>query len=215
MKFKQVARLVCVVSSIAFAEDTRPNIILIMGDDIGFSDIGCFGSEIDTPNIDRLGYGGMRFTQAYNMAKCNPTRSSMLTGTFWSGASAQSLGTLMSDAGYTTLYSGKEHFDKWVPTRCKAMNSFQKSFCHYGGAGPFFKHNAVPFYFNDRKLAFDEIENTTEPYYKPNVITDYALRFLEESQGDANPFFYTSRSKRRTIRYTHSSRTLRNTTGTI
>jgi len=53
----------------------RPNVVLIVGDDIGFSDIGCFGSEVNTPNLDRLGMGGMRFTQFYNMSKCNPTRS--------------------------------------------------------------------------------------------------------------------------------------------
>ena len=89
------------------AEDTRPNIVLIMGDDIGFSDIGCFGGEIDTPNLDNLGFNGMRFTQGYNMAKCNPTRSSMLTGTFYGDGKCQSLGELMGKAGSTTLYSGK------------------------------------------------------------------------------------------------------------
>jgi len=91
----------------------RPNIVLIMADDIGFSDIGCFGGEIETPNLDQLGHGGVRFTQAYNMAKCNPTRSAMMTGVFIGGANAQcqSLGDLMRQAGYQTLYSGKEHFD--------------------------------------------------------------------------------------------------------
>ncbi len=167
----------------------RPNVVLIMGDDIGFADIGCFGSEIDTPNLDRIGMGGMRFSQFYNMAKCNPTRSSMLTGTFIGGENCRSLGQLMRESDYTTLYSGKEHFDPWVPERCKAMNSFDESFCHYGGAGPFFAYNAIEFHRNKRKLKFEEIENSSEPYYKTNVITDYALRFLDGTKGSDKPFF--------------------------
>jgi len=171
----------------------RPNIVLIMADDIGFSDIGCFGGEIETPNLDQLGHGGVRFTQAYNMAKCNPTRSAMMTGVFIGGANAQcqSLGDLMRQAGYQTLYSGKEHFDPWVPKdRITAMNSFEKSFCHYGGAGPFFSFNPIEFHLNERKLSHDEVvANTSKPYYKTNAITDYALRFLEETNSDDRPFF--------------------------
>ncbi|MEM9143303.1 MAG: sulfatase-like hydrolase/transferase, partial [Bacteroidota bacterium] len=65
-----------------------PNIVLIMADDIGFSDIGCYGSEIQTPNLDFLAQQGMRFTTFYNMAKCNPTRSSLLTGLYQGGKGA-------------------------------------------------------------------------------------------------------------------------------
>ena len=131
------------VSKSKAAPKKRPNIVLIIGDDIGFADIGCFGGEIDTPNLDRLGFNGMRFAQGYNMAKCNPTRSAMLTGTFIGGKECQSMGALMGQAGYSTLYVGKEHFDGWVPKeRMKAMNSFDHSLCHYGGAGNFFSHNA-------------------------------------------------------------------------
>ena len=60
----------------------HPNIVLIMADDIGFSDIGCYGAEINTPNLDSLAENGIRFRQFYNMAKCNPTRSSLLTGLY-------------------------------------------------------------------------------------------------------------------------------------
>ena len=62
--------------------EDRPNIVIIMGDDIGYSDIGCYGAEIKTPNLDRLAANGMRFKQFYNMAKCNPTRSSLITGLY-------------------------------------------------------------------------------------------------------------------------------------
>src|ERR1043166_3720935 len=60
----------------------KPNIVLILADDMGFSDIGCYGSEIATPNLDRLAAGGLRFTQFYNTARCCPTRASLLTGLY-------------------------------------------------------------------------------------------------------------------------------------
>ncbi len=75
-------------------EQRKPNIVLIMADDIGISDIGCYGSEIQTPNIDRLGEEGVRFTTFYNMAKCNPTRSTMLTGLYQGGEGAVHLAHL-------------------------------------------------------------------------------------------------------------------------
>ena len=60
----------------------KPNIIVILVDDMGFSDIGCYGSEINTPNLDRLAQSGVRFTQMYNCARCCPTRASLLTGLY-------------------------------------------------------------------------------------------------------------------------------------
>lgn len=69
--------------SLAFADD-RPNIVLIMVDDMGFSDLGCYGSEIKTPNLDQLANGGLRFTQFYNCAKCETTRATLLSGQYHS-----------------------------------------------------------------------------------------------------------------------------------
>ena len=63
-------------------ENKSPNIILIMADDLGYSDIGCYGGEIDTPNLDSLGENGIRYTQFYNCARCCPTRASLLTGLY-------------------------------------------------------------------------------------------------------------------------------------
>src|SRR5438477_2745709 len=60
----------------------KPNIVVVLVDDMGFSDIGCYGSEIPTPNLDRLAAGGVRFTQFYNTARCSPTRASLLTGLY-------------------------------------------------------------------------------------------------------------------------------------
>ena len=61
---------------------TQPNIVLILVDDMGFSDLGCYGSEINTPNIDSMARDGIRFSQMYNMARCCPTRASLLTGLY-------------------------------------------------------------------------------------------------------------------------------------
>src|SRR5471032_478661 len=78
--------LVCVALLFAglrvHAAEGKPNIIVILADDVGFSDIGCYGSEIATPNIDRLAASGLRFTQFYNTARCCPTRASLLTGLY-------------------------------------------------------------------------------------------------------------------------------------
>ena len=64
------------------AQTTKPNVIVILTDDMGYSDIGCFGSEIKTPNIDRLAANGLRFTSFYNTARCSPTRAALLTGLY-------------------------------------------------------------------------------------------------------------------------------------
>ncbi|MBC7078445.1 MAG: sulfatase-like hydrolase/transferase, partial [Synergistales bacterium] len=79
------------------AKDSRPNIIIILSDDIGFSDIGCYGGEISTPNLDRLAAHGLRFTQFYNTARCCPTRASLLTGVYPHQAG---VGWMTQDRGY-------------------------------------------------------------------------------------------------------------------
>ena len=84
-------------------EAPLPNIVLIMGDDIGFSDLGAYGGEIETPNINRLADGGLRFTTFYNMAKCNPTRSTMLTGLYAGGEGAVHIANLTKQAGYSNI----------------------------------------------------------------------------------------------------------------
>ncbi|MEM9585707.1 MAG: sulfatase-like hydrolase/transferase, partial [Planctomycetota bacterium] len=78
-------------------ESARPNIIYIMSDDMGFSDIGCYGSEIETPNLDSLAANGLRLNQFYNTARCCPTRASLLTGLYPHQAG---IGHMMSDRGY-------------------------------------------------------------------------------------------------------------------
>src|SRR5437868_8162298 len=80
----------------SLAADRRPNILLILADDLGYSDIGCYGGEINTPNLDALAAGGLRFTQFYNGARCCPTRASLLTGLYPHQAG---VGDMTGDAG--------------------------------------------------------------------------------------------------------------------
>src|SRR5882724_4574192 len=84
------------VSNAAAAEPKRPNIVVILSDDMGFSDLGCMGGEIATPNLDALAAGGIRFTQFYNTARCCPTRASLLTGLYPHQAG---IGHMMEDNG--------------------------------------------------------------------------------------------------------------------
>src|SRR5205085_5694092 len=77
-----VSAALVLAAPVGAAESSKPNIVLIMADDMGFADIGCYGGEIATPNLDRLAAGGLRFTHFYNTARCCPTRASLLTGLY-------------------------------------------------------------------------------------------------------------------------------------
>src|SRR5947207_55210 len=100
------------------AEGARPNILVILADDLGFSDLGCYGSEIETPNLDRLATGGLRFAQFYNTAKCHSSRVSLLTGRYVYQAGNVQLGRavtaaeVLGAAGYFTAMTGKWHLDR-------------------------------------------------------------------------------------------------------
>ena len=175
---------------------TKPNVILIMGDDIGYSDIGCYGSEIDTKNLDRLAQNGIRFTQFTNMAKCNPTRSSLFTGLFLgekqNSENARSIGNIMRKAGYYTGIFGKEHFDKWVPENCYAVKSFDESLVFWAINQYFNPPNGNfqnPFKYNGKELDIKNMPISKKPFYKTDVFTDYALRFLEKTKKKDKPFF--------------------------
>ncbi len=117
-----VAFAVLAISSVR-AADLRPNIILIMADDMGFSDIGCYGSEIQTPNLDRLAREGLRFTQFYNNAKCTITRASLLSGMYPRNIGDDiprdipTIAETMRAAGYQTGMSGKWHLGNTSPQR--------------------------------------------------------------------------------------------------
>jgi arylsulfatase A-like enzyme len=116
----------------------RPNIILILADDLGFSDLGCYGSEIDTPNLDRLAEGGLRFSQFYNNAKCSPSRASLLTGMYPQQTSKKdmrasvNIAQALQSVGYRTLMTGKYDSSKQngLATKC----GFDRFYGLNGGA---------------------------------------------------------------------------------
>ncbi|MFP6618109.1 MAG: sulfatase-like hydrolase/transferase, partial [Pirellulaceae bacterium] len=89
----------------------RPNILIVLTDDMGFSDLGCFGGEIETPHLDRLAAGGLRFTEFYNTARCWPTRATLLSGIYSNNlkASQVTVAQVLKTAGYQTGMVGKWH----------------------------------------------------------------------------------------------------------
>jgi arylsulfatase len=163
-----------------------------MGDDIGFSDLGCYGSEILTPNLDKLAKEGIRFSQFYNMAKCEPTRSVMLTGHYKGDDRSLSIGQLLKLANYTTIMCGKEHFQDWVPGSAYAENHFDHTFI-FNTISEFFVppggQMANPFILNGKELSISEVNNEIDPLYKTDVLTDYAIKFLDTALIKDRPFF--------------------------
>ena len=146
-------------------EDQRPNLVLILVDDLGFSDIGCYGGEIETPNLDQLAAKGIRFTQFYNCAKCETTRATLLSGRYYPEVGNRklvncvTLGEAMKSAGYATIMTGKWHMEGDPISR-----GFDRFFGHLSGATNFFtgdntfrlgkkpfKIEDKEFYYNDRK----------------------------------------------------------------
>jgi arylsulfatase A-like enzyme len=164
--------------------DRRTNIILILADDLGFSDLGCYGGEIETPNLDRLATEGLRFSQFYNCAKCAPTRTSILTGLYdqqtdiKESKNCVTIAEVLRRAGYTTLASGKWHVGSTPIDR-----GFDRYFGMLGGSCSYFvpdetfRLDRKPFKTNDKN------------FYTTNAFTDYALTFLDEAAQREKPFF--------------------------
>jgi len=166
--------------------DSRPNIVLMMVDDLGFSDFGCYGSEIETPNIDALAENGLRFSRFYNTAKCHSSRVSLLTGLYCDQAGSEKLSRgvtiaeLLGQAGYSTAMVGKWHLKKEPTDR-----GFQKYFGHLSGATNFFKGDDT-FRLNGEKWS-----EFGDDFYTTDANIEYAKKFLGEfqEQNEEKPFF--------------------------
>lgn len=176
---------VVAVSQPAIAQDPiKPNIVLIMADDLGFSDLGCYGGEINTPVLDGLAAKGLRFSRFYNTAKCHSSRVSLLTGLYCgqAGNAAMDHGVTIAEmlrgAGYFTAMSGKWHL-KGEPTD----RGFDRYFGHLSGATNFFKGDDT---FRLNGKPWNEFG---ENFYTTDVKTDFALRFLDEARETEKPFF--------------------------
>jgi len=170
----------------------KPNIILILGDDIGYSDISSYGSEIKTPNLDRLADEGIRFANFYNMSKCEPSRSSLFTGLYEGGKNAVNFAQILKNDGYYVIHSGKEHWMKWAPEHVFAKNIFDQSLT-FEAMNEFYEPPSGkfvnPFILNGDTVNIDKIYHEKKPFFKTNALTDNALRWMEEPVKKGQPFF--------------------------
>jgi len=188
------------VSAVASFSAERPNIVLILADDMGYSDLGCYGGEIRTPNLDSLAKNGIRYTQAYNTSKCWTTRISLLTGLYHHRSdrdfsNTALIGKILKPARYRTWWSGKHH---------ASFNPHERGFDHFSG----FLGGAINFWNPGDKArqgedapgwgavytwAFDN--KLVKPYLPPkdfyatDAFTDWGLEWLDEKESTDAPFF--------------------------
>lgn len=168
----------------------RPNIVLVLADDLGWSDVGCYGGEIPTPNIDALAAGGLRFTQFYNNAVCGPSRASLLTGLYaqrighsgahWNQPTEYSrsitIGEALQRAGFHTMMVGK-----WQDPELPARRGFQRFFgpmCA-GRISYFHEVRLNPFFLDEARVKLPD------NFYLTDALTEHALKFLDDRA--ANP----------------------------
>jgi arylsulfatase A-like enzyme len=183
---KQIFHALAIVALIAQSLNAteRPNIVVIMADDLGFSDIGCYGSEIETPNLDALAADGLRFSQFYNTAKCHSSRVSLLTGQYCIAAGDTALTHAVTSAevlrggGYFTAMTGKWHL-KREPTDF----GFDRYFGHLSGACNYFSGDKT-FRLNGQPW-----EVPKDNFYTTVADVEYALRFLQEARQAKKPWY--------------------------
>ncbi len=188
----------------------RPNIMVILTDDMGYSDIGCFGSEIKTPNIDKLASTGVRFTHFYNTARCSPTRASLLTGLYPHQAGmghlannnfdeegyrddlshhAVTMAEVFRNAGYSTYMTGKWHISKGITPKGDQSNwplqrGFDRHFGTLNGSGSYFDPGTL--------VSGNNFVAPGKDFYYTRAITDTTVKFLQEHPKDKPFFFYVA-----------------------
>ena len=181
----------------------RPNIVIIMVDDMGFSDIGCYGAETETPNLDALAGSGIRFTQFYNTGRCCPTRAALLTGLYqhqagighmtadyghpaYRGALNDKCVTIaeaLKPAGYFTAITGKWHVGS-APSQWPCQRGFDRFYGTPQGGGHHWKN--LP----GRDLVLnDKVIPMPEHWYSTTAFTEHALQFIDEGVAAEKPVF--------------------------
>jgi arylsulfatase len=210
----RIAAAITIAGSMHAAE-SRPNIMVIMVDDLGFSDPGCFGGEIETPNIDALAKDGLRFTQFYNAARCCPTRASMLTGCYQHKVglarngnnlshNAVTIAEALKTVGYQTGMMGKWHLSR---TKARKHEEQLKWLSHQQDFGPFSPLETYPsnrgfdeFYgvvwgvvnfFDPFSLVHNEkqIKEVPKDFYITDFINDKAVDLIDSYSKKEAPFF--------------------------
>ena len=215
MRFVLMILFGLTLASLGFAQPQRPNILVILVDDMGFSDLGCYGSEIPTPNLDALAAGGVRFTQFYNTARCSTTRAALMTGLYPHQAGMgyldglklpESKGThaklhdrcvtmaeVLGAAGYHTSIVGKWHLGQQNGTP-PWERGFQRTATTQFGELYFPKERSKDackwVYLDGRMVAADSPEVGRGEWYSTFMFTDWALKFLDDAKASGKPFFH-------------------------
>lgn len=193
----------------------RPNIVMILGDDLGYSDIGAFGGEIRTPNLDGLAKDGVRFTNFYTNASCSPTRSVVMSGLDthinglgnmgeWTAPNQRgvpgyeghlstrvaTLPQLLKDAGYHTYMVGKWHLGK-EPNQIPAARGFERDFSLLDGAGSYW--DMSNFTASSPRSVYTEdgryLSSLPKDYYATKTYTDKLIGYIDANRDDGKPFF--------------------------
>jgi arylsulfatase len=210
-----VAALFAAAPPVQAQQPKKPNIVIILGDDMGFADMGAFGSEIKTPNLDSLAGNGVRFTNFYTHASCSPTRSMLLSGVDthlnglgnmdeWTAPNqwgvdgyegvlnnrVVTLPQLLKDAGYHTYMVGKWHMGK-QPDQIPAARGFERDFSLLDGAASYW--DMTNFTAAAPKTVFTEdgryLTRLPDDYYATKTYTDKLIGFIDANHGDGRPFF--------------------------
>ena len=191
----------------SFAQQ-KPNVVIILVDDMGYSDIGCYGSEIKTPNIDRLAANGLRFSQFYNCGRCCPTRASLMTGLHphqvgighmthppeqelgftgpyqgYLNQQCTTLAQVLKSAGYRTIMTGKWHLGYHSKSEWPLQRGFDDFYGCLAGGFNYFKPGG-----NRRMMRGNEKVATDENFYATDTLTDEACRYVSHVPAD-QPFF--------------------------
>lgn len=197
-------------SSVALAAQTaasKPNIIVILVDDLGYSDLGCYGSEIPTPNLDALAKDGLRFTQFYNMSRCCPSRAAILTGLYSHQAgvgrmtepakfpgyaghlndSCVTMAQVLQTAGYFTAMTGKWHVgqDSGVTPWNRG---FDRSFNSVAGGFYYAADKYAKLFLNGQHIANND-PRLPKGWYSTDLWTQYGIKFIDEAVTAKKPFF--------------------------
>lgn len=206
MKLKLLV-VALIAAHISFAQK-KPNVIVIMADDLGYADLGCYGSEIPTPNLDKLAQNGVRLTSFYNTARCCPTRAALLTGVYSHQAgighmmddkgadhpayrghlneTSVTIAEVMKTAGYFTAMTGKWHVGQAAGT-VPWKRGFDRSLNAPAGGFYYGDGKNAKVFLNGEELANDS-DKLPKNWYSTDLWTDYGLRFIDEAAKDKKPF---------------------------
>ncbi len=206
--FRLALLLLSAAASLAASQRDRPNILLILLDDLGYSDLGCYGGEIETPNIDALAKNGVRFESFYNSARCCPSRASLMTGLYPPQTGIASfttrephptrgpaylgrlndrcvtLGEALGNAGYSCYYVGKWHLHN-------ETGPIERGFDEFFGYTRGHSHDQwdADYYERLPEGRKKEIDPPPGEFYATDVFNDYALEFIRQGQKKEKPWF--------------------------